>query len=136
MATPRRAGMGKAIVQGAVKLINPENIINAWEFANKDDRVIDFVRTLRPPKTLSALGRIEARLDAIENLLTDAPTHLASNSSMASWRRSLMSMRAALPLVKTSKGGNRRERIKDLDQRVNNLQAKIYQALVQGADNQ
>lgn len=136
MATPRRAGMGKAIVQGAVKLINPESIINAWEFANKDDRVIDFVRTLRPPKTLSALGRIEARLDAIENLLTDAPTHLASNSSMASWRRSLMSMRAALPLVKTSKGGNRRERIKDLDQRVNNLQAKIYQALVQGADNQ
>lgn len=128
--------MGKAIVQGAVKLINPESIINAWEFANKDDRVIDFVRTLRPPKTLSALGRIEARLDAIENLLTDAPTHLASNSSMASWRRSLMSMRAALPLVKTSKGGNRRERIKDLDQRVNNLQAKIYQALVQGADNQ
>lgn len=136
MATPKRAGMGKVIVQNAAKLINPENLVYAWELVNKDDRVIDFVRTLRPPKTLSALGRIEARLDAIENLLADAPAHLASNGSMATWRRSLMSMRAALPLVKTSKGGNRRERIKDLDQRVGTLQAEIYQALVEGADNQ
>lgn len=136
MATPKRAGIGKALVQNAVKLINPENIINAWEFANKDDRVIHFLQSIRLPKTISPLGRIEAQLDAIEQLLNGAPAHLASNGSMATWRRSLMSMRAALPLVKTSKGGNRRERIKDLDQRVGNLQAEIYQALVEGADNQ
>ena len=136
MATPKRAGMGKVIVQNAAKLINPENIINAWEFANKDDRVIHFLQSIRLPKTMIPLGRIEAQLDAIEELLNGAPAHLASNSSMATWRRSLMSMRAALPLVKTSKGGNRRERIKDLDQRVGNLQAEIYQALVEGADNQ
>ena len=136
MATPKRAGIGKALVQNAVKLINPENIINAWEFANKDDRVIHFLQSIRLPKTMSPLGRIEAQLDAIEELLNGAPAHLASNGSMATWRRSLMSMRAALPLVKTSKGGNRRERIKDLDQRVGNLQAEIYQALVEGADNQ
>lgn len=136
MAAPKRAGMGRALMQNAVKLINPENIINAWEFANKDDRVIHFLQSIRLPKTISPLGRIEAQLDAIERLLDGAPAHLASNGSMATWRRSLMSMRAALPLVKTSKGGNRRARIKDLDQRVGNLQAEIYQALVEGADNQ
>lgn len=136
MATPKRAGICKALVQNAVKLINPENIINAWEFANKDDRVIHFLQSIRLPKTMSPLGRIEAQLDAIEELLNGAPAHLASNGSMATWRRSLMSMRAALPLVKTSKGGNRRERIKDLGQRISDLQAEIYQALVEGADNQ
>ena len=136
MATPKREGIGRALVQNVVKLINPESIINAWEFANKDDRVIHFLQSIRLPKTMNPLGRIEAQLDAIEELLNGAPAHLASNGSMATWRRSLMSMRAALPLVKTSKGGNRRQRIKDLDQRVGTLQAEIYQALVEGADNQ
>ena len=135
MAAPKRTTGGGIVKQVITHVVNPENLMRAWEIANKDDRVVEFVRNVHLPRNLKPLERVRAQLDAIEKLLDESPTDLVSETSLVSWRRSLTSLRAAIPLVETAKGKSRRAKVKDLQARTDALQGKIYNALVGGDDD-
>ena len=130
MPAKRPLKVPAAVWRVASTFLNPENLIAAWEHLNKDDRVLEFFRSIHPSKALSPIARIEAQLDAMEGLLASGLQIVPSTSLVNEWQRTLSTLRIALPLVKTAKGKSKREKIKDLQSRVTKLQDDIYAHLL------
>ena len=55
MAAPKRTTGGGIVKQVITHVVNPENLMRAWEIANKDDRVVEFVRNVHLPRNLKPL---------------------------------------------------------------------------------
>ena len=92
--------------------------------------MLEFFRSLHLPKALSPIARIEAQLNAIEELLDSGLPLVPSSSLMNEWRMTLANLKLALPLVKTAKGKGKRDKVKDLQARVARLQDDIYEHLM------